>query len=46
MMKANEYLASLQNLKYSICWASNFKTGIALSKIDYEMILKLSAQEF
>jgi hypothetical protein len=46
MAYANEYLGFLQNYRYSFVWATNIKTGAALSKLKYQPISEYNVKEF
>jgi hypothetical protein len=43
MIKMNEILGIAKGYQYSFSFASNFKTGVALSKQNYEKVAKLNA---
>jgi len=46
MMIGNETLGIRQGFRYGFSYASNFKTGIALSKLNYEKISEIECKEF
>jgi hypothetical protein len=46
MVALSDYLASLQNFEYSICWVSNTKTGKTLKKHNYFVISQVDAKTY
>ena len=44
MMKGNEALAIKKGYQFMFCFASNFKTGIALSKLNYLKIAEMDSK--
>lgn len=46
MMIANETLGIKQGYQYGFSYACNFKTGIALTKLNYEKISEMESTEF
>lgn len=43
MMKGNQILGKRKGFLYGFSYAVNFKTGVALAKINYEKIAELDA---
>ena len=46
MMAANQILGRQKGFKYGFCYASNFKTGKALSKLEYEKVAEMNALQY
>lgn len=46
MIKGNDILGKIQGYQYGFSYASNFKTGIALSKLNYAKISEVECRSF
>jgi hypothetical protein len=46
MIKGNDILGKRKGYQYGFSYASNFKTGIALSKVNYSKVSEIECREF
>lgn len=46
MVQANEYLGFHKGYCYALAWQTNFRTGIALSKLNYKEIAKIDVTTY
>jgi hypothetical protein len=46
LIVASDEAASKQNFDYSVCWATNFKTGRSMKRLNYTKISEMNVKEF